>query len=1072
MPDNREDRDTVQTVLNVNMVVEAGAGTGKTTLLITRLCLAVLALGIPVEKLVALTFTEKAAAEIKTRLISALHGVLKAVRENAADPVLSLLKERFGAQEADVAARAEAALARLDRACVGTIHGFCADILKTFPLEAGLSPNAEIDSGRKAAQIFDAYWNAFLDAELGVNAPRADEWKKVLPEISLPDLKEFARELCGGKIDKYDYFAHAPMLAEICLEKAARAEEWSTAFLDGKKPKPRNAEKALAFAAVSLRRTAAFLRGETVPPAPEEEAPAFPSALPKGWDETSFEEARALVQFAAKTAPEKQRIFLSAFSLVQDVTREIRQAYGREGILSFDDLIVKTRNLLQKDLYVRRLLKEKFGALFIDEFQDTDPVQGELLLFLAEEKASSASRWQDVILEPGKLFVVGDPKQSIYRFRGADITAYELFTDLILKQGGVKCFLQQNFRSAPDIVGVSNAVCSRAMVQETAFQPAYVPIYPAKTLPSPAVKWLFIRSPQDGAQADDFRHNQAERIADWIEDNVGRLTLSDGRKLAYRDITVLSRASTTSGPYADALRRRGIPFNVETDKDFYRKQEVNDFLNFLRAASDPSDRTALAGVLRSPLGGFTDEEIYQIARRGELSLFAKPADKKLADLYELVRSFGRRAGRTPLKDLLADVLQDTFLPEACAAAYEGERTLASLHRLARLAEGYAGEAPASLGQFLAEVQDLLINEPERLGASSADDALDAVSVMTVHKSKGLGFPVVILADLSKRDAAAVSQPASHIFSWQYNMHGLRAGKICDVNLAFLEEEQKKHGRCEEVRVLYVALTRAKERLILVADGRKGAEKAAGAFLAAGLFPTGEEAPPSGEVSVPVSYADYEEPENFIYRHAAAPAPGVPARETAAWKAAYAARKDRYEKLLQNPDVSPSALVQAAESLTEEQRAGAETGTVCHRAMELLLSRKVQTAQAAAHEAAVMCNYPGCEAEAAAVLVPFVQSPLFGEFISCQTLACEMPFTLAGENGVESGVMDAVLRRADGTIWVVDFKTDRVKQGGEDSLLEKYRPQLDVYRRAAEKIFAGERVKCSAVFLRAFAARDL
>ncbi len=1071
MPNRREDRDKVQTVLNVNMVVEAGAGTGKTTLLITRLCLAVLALGVPVEKLVALTFTEKAAAEIKTRLITALHEVLAAARENKLAPVLTLLRERFNVPDDKLIPRAEAALARLDRACVGTIHGFCAEILKTFPLEAGLSPNAEIDSGRKASQLFDAHWNTFLDVELGVNAPRAEEWKKVLPEISLPELKEFARELCSGKIERYNYFTHAPMLAGVCLEKARRAEDWSTAFLDGKKP--RNAEKALTFAASSLRRTAAFLRGETVPPAPEESAPAFPSAIPKGWDEEAFEEARALVQFAAKTSPEKQQIFLAAFNLVQTVTQEIRAAYEREGILSFDDLIVKTRNLLQKDLYVRRLLKEKFDALFIDEFQDTDPVQGELLLFLAEEKSSSASRWQDVVLEPGKLFVVGDPKQSIYRFRGADITAYELFTDLILKQGGEKCFLQQNFRSAPDIVGAANAVCSRAMVQETAFQPAYVPIFPAKPLPGPACKWLFVRAPQDGALADDFRHNQAERIADWIENNVGRLTLANGNKLAYKDITLLSRASTTSGPYADALRRRGIPFNVETDKDFYRKQEVNDFLNFLRAAADPADRTALAGVLRSPFGGFTDEEIYQIARRGELSLFAKPQDEKLAAFYEHIRSFGRRAGRTPLKELLEDIMQDTFLPESCSAAYEGERTLSSLQRLVRLAEGYAGEAPASLGQFLAEVQDILKNEPERLGSSSADDALDAVSVMTVHKSKGLGFPVVILADLSKKDSASASHPAGHIFSWQYNMHGLRAGKVCDVNLAFLEEEQKKHGRCEEVRVLYVALTRAKEQLLLVADGRKGAEKAAGAFWSAGLFPDGAcEKLENGALSLPVAYAAYAEPETFIYRHTGELLPAVPAREMNAWKTAYAARKARYEVLLKDPALSPSALVQSPDSLTEEQRAGAEVGTVCHRAMELLLARKVSSAEDAARKAALFCSFPAREKDAAAVLVPFCQSALFKELLAAETLACEMPFSLAGEHGVESGVMDAVLRRADGQIWVVDFKTDRACAGGEEKLLEKYRPQLAVYKRAAEKIFAGERVKCSAVFLRLVAARDL
>ena len=1073
-----EDRSQVQTRLDVNMVVEAGAGTGKTTLLIDRLCLAVLARGIQVEKLVALTFTEKAAAEIKTRFMDKLQHLIRAVQEHEPDRTLELLQNSFSVSDADIASRAEAALSRLDRAAIGTIHGFCADILKAFPLEAGLSPHAEIDAGQRAARLFDARWNTFLDEELGISAPRAEAWKRVLAEISLPDLKAFAQELCSGKIEAYDYYTHRDLLASVCLERARQAEELAAALTRPGK-KARNGELALAAAGQSLRRTAAFLKGQPVPAPAAQTAPAFPAAAYKDWDEADFEQARSLVLFAEKTAPEKQQIFLSALELVQRVTEEVRADYAREGILSFDDLIVKTRNLLEKNLYVRRLLKEKFDVLFIDEFQDTDPVQGELLLFLAEEKASSAGRWQDVRLAPGKLFVVGDPKQSIYRFRGADITAYELFTDLILKQGGVKCFLRQNFRSEAEIIDAANAVCSRAMIQQTAFQPAYEPIYTAKTARTGAVQWLFVTPAPDGpAGADDFRDNQAERIADWIEANVGRMTLSDGRKLQYRDIALLTRAATTAGPYTDALRRRGIVFNVETDKNFYRKQEINDFLNFLRAAQDVQDRTALAGILRSPLFGFTDEEIYQIARRGELTLSARPADARLAQSYALLKQFGRRAGRTPLKELLQAVLDETFLPEACAAAYEGEQTLANLNRLVTLAQGYAADGAASLQQFLAEVQTILEEEPERLGAPLPEEALNAVSVMTVHKSKGLEFPVVILADLSKKDSAAVSQPARHIFSWQYNMHGLRAGKVCDVNLAFLEEEQKKHGKCEEVRVLYVALTRAREKLILAADGRKGALKAAAAFAAAGLFPNEETCPPvlqEEALQVPVVYAPYQNPETFLYRHAAVPSAAETERELAAWRTAHERRKTQYERLLQTALAqTPSERVLEDLPLTPAQQAAAQLGTVCHRTLEKILTRPQTDLQTAVSLAAAQAGAPERAPEAKALLEPFLQSALFGQITACNVLACEMPFSFAEPEGeIVSGVMDAVLQTPEGTVWVLDYKTDQIRPGAEKAVLdEKYRPQLEVYVRAAQKLFAGRKVRGSAVFLRTFAAADL
>ena len=1074
-----EDRRQVQTRLDVNMVVEAGAGTGKTTLLIDRLCLAVLARNIQVEKLVALTFTEKAAAEIKTRFMDKLQGLIRAVKENLEDRTLTLLREDFAVPDTDLVSRAEHAMARLDRASIGTIHGFCADILKAFPLEAGLAPNAQIDAGQRAARIFDARWNTFLDQELGVHSPRAEQWKKVLVSISLPDLKNFARELCRGKIESYDYYAHKDKLAAVCLERARRAEEIAAAFTRPGK-KLRNAEAAVAAAAVSLKSTAAFLQGNSVPQPPQEPAPSFPAVAYKDWDEAVFEEARSLVSFALKITPQQQTLFLDALHLVQQIAAEVRAEYAREGILSFDDLIVQTRNLLQNNLYVRRLLKEKFDVLFIDEFQDTDPIQGELLLFLAEAKESSAAHWRQVQLAPGKLFVVGDPKQSIYRFRGADITAYELFTDLILKQGGIKCFLRQNFRSEWEIIQTANAVCSRAMVQQPAFQPAYEPIFTAKTAGTQAVKWLFVVPPTEQApSADNLRDNQGEQIADWIEQNVGVMTLSCGRKLEYRDIVLLTRASTTAGPYIEALRRRGIRFNVETDKDFYRKQEINDFLNFLRAAVDWQDRTALAGVLRSPLFGLTDEAIYQTAIRGELTLSAQPADPQLARCYGLLKQFSQRAGLLALKDFLQSVLDDTFLPEACAAAYEGEQTLDNLNRLLTMAQGYAADGAVSVQQFLSEIQTLLEEEPERLGSPAPDDALNAVSVMTVHKSKGLEFPVVILADLTKRDSAAAAHPASHIFSWQYNMHGLRVGKVCDANLAFLEEEQKKHSQCEEVRVLYVALTRAKEKLLLTADGRKDALKAtAAAFAAAGLFPDLQTRPDclqQQELSVPVCYAAYRDPETFRYRHAEAAPAQEEARLLPGWRSAYERRRERYEQLLTHAlKQTPSERVEENSQLTQAQQQAAQLGTICHRVLERILGRGEADDFSTILKAAEQAGIPDRAKEAEMLLNPFLHSPLFQQIRACKILGCEMPFSfLAADGSVESGVMDAALEQSDGTIWILDYKTDQIKPGREQAVLEeKYLPQLTVYAQAGQKLFPKRSVRCSAVFLRTIAAADL
>ena len=1067
----QEDRTRVQTQLGINQVVEAGAGTGKTTLLIDRLCLCVLAQGTPVEKLVALTFTEKAAAEIKTRFIFKLQQLVQAVRTGAEDRTLELLRTHFTVPDSELAARAEQALLRLDRAAIGTIHGFCAEILKMFPLEARLSPNAQIDSGAKAAQIFEEHWNRFLDSELGLEAPRAVQWKQVLAEISLSDLEIFAQELCAVTPVPYDYYSHSRLLCAQCSEKIDRLNTLYSFYVkEGKKP--RNIEKALAWACVSLKRTVCFLQGKPLPPSPEGECPT-PSAC-KDWNVADFEEAKGLIAFAQKVTPEHQQIFLAAYHLLLPLAQTVRTAQEEKGVLGFDALIIKTRNLLQQNLYVRRVLKEKFDVLFIDEFQDTDPVQGELLLFLAEEKAGTAVRWQDVHLQAGKLFVVGDPKQSIYRFRGADITAYELFTDLILKQGGEKHFLQTNFRSEPEIIETANQICARAMVQESAFQPAYVPIFTDKPTRRQAVDWLFITPPVGGKPgADDFRHNQAEQLSRWIVQNVGTLTLKDGRKLAYRDIALLTRVGTTSRIYTDALRRYGIPFNTDTDKDFFRKQEINDLILLLRVAADPEDKIALAGVLRSPFGGLTDEELYQLAKSGTLALPALLSHPFTQDIALRLHGFCQLAGRVSLRELVGRVLTETFLPEACAVAYDGERTLTYLQQVAALAAQYEAQNGGNLSGFVTDLQTRLAENPDLFTLPPADESADAVSILTVHKSKGLEFPVVLLADLPRKESGGSVRPPQHLFSWQYNMYGLRVGRICDVNLAFLEDEQKKHSRCEEIRILYVALTRAKEKLVLVADSRPGAEKSALPFVSAGLWPDGK-APQvvsaDKELQIPVSYASYIAPREFLYREQ--PAKLVKQTGTndwATWHRTYYARKAAFDTLIATAQKqTPSELTEGP--LSPEQQRGAELGTLCHRALELLLTIPGLTIAGACTQAAQQTGVPARAEEAAQLLEPFINSSLFKEMETCKLVACEMPFTVSLPDGfTQNGIMDAVFETPRG-IWVVDYKTDRVKPGAEVALFEqKYRAQLAQYRVAAEQIFAGQPVRVSAVFIRTFAA---
>ncbi len=1089
----QHNRVFIQVSSGVNLVIEAGAGTGKTTELINRLCTCVLVQGIVVEKLVALTFTDKAAAEIKLRFVAKLQSVIaqlrkeKALREAGAEigpcpeKTLSFLRTYFVVKEEDLLARAEAALAHLNRASIGTIHSFCAEILKLFPLEAGLSPQAAIDNGTQTKQLFEARWNRFLDEQLGDAAKNPQAWKTVLREISLEDLKKFAMELCSGKIEQYNYLAAREEVCALCRRYEERARELATCFLinpkNPQKPKkPRKIEEKLSFSADSLRRSLAFLQGRAYGPLEREDpVPSGKIASAAGWDEEAYEEAVSICQFADKVVPEKQQLFQLAYGLVKEVCADIRRDYQEVGLLNFDDLIIKTRNLLRDDLRVRRILKEKFDVLFIDEFQDTDPVQGEIMLFLAEEKTSAAPRWQEVRLAQGKLFVVGDPKQSIYHFRGADITAYEMFTKLILEQGGKKCLLQNNFRSLPEIIDTANEVCSRAMVMQEGFQPAYVPIFTTKTKRPGAVEWLFITGTQeDGFKADDFRHNQAEQIARWIVQHVNQLTLANGEKLSYKHIAVLLRAKTQFSFYISALRRYGVPFRVEGDKDFFRKQEINDFLNFLHAAADPQNRVALAGVLRSPLGGMTDEELFQLAQQDELSITAKTSHPKAQFCYRLLKKYAALAARLNARAWVQSILEETFLPEACALAYDGERTLTHLRGLLKLIPPDEELSVSEVILLFDRLREEVRKDPTALGNAVNEEAADSVSLLSIHKSKGLEFPVVILADLTKQERNTADMRA-HIFSWRHNMHGLRVGKICDLNMAFLEEEQHKHGRCEETRVLYVALTRAREKLILAGDTRPRWETGSRPFIEAGLFPTEKDSfVTKKDLKLPVIHFSAQDPKEFCFVQHTTLQPTVPFRGLTKWAQEAQARRQTYEEFCQSASRQSPSEQQAQALLTPAQQQAAVLGSVCHHALELLLTQKQPVLAQAVSQAAVHFSAQERAPEALEILEPFVKSPLFAQVRRARVLACEMPFSFVQKDGtVISGAMDALLEAADGSIWVVDYKTDRISRGQEARVFaDKYRVQVEVYVQAARKIFPSKKVRGSVVFLRTFAAVDL
>ncbi|MBI2362572.1 MAG: UvrD-helicase domain-containing protein, partial [Elusimicrobia bacterium] len=525
---DQEDRKKARLSLKHNIVVEAGAGTGKTTLLADRILFTLLAGG-PKGKgsdvTVALTFTEKAAGEIKERLHQRLLDLLARLegrdlpenRRTVADAWLKDAKEEFKAGPDEVSAMARAALSRLDRAMVGTIHGFAAYLLRRHPLEAGVDPGFAVDTGEAFDETFAAQWALHLDAELGLDAAHGDEWVGVLRRAKLEELEALSRDLASEEAQR----AGLPDLARLSgLVQAMKG------LVQHEKPKPKGNSKMLERLPDLLERLKALEAALKAPPALEPEPAYKPfkrSKWPANWEEVPGEEDyEAACDLAEDCTPQGLALILQAKARVAPAAEAARAELRRRGRVGFDGLLALARDLVQGDVDTRRLLKSQFDAILVDEFQDTDPLQGELLLFLAEALGGQAARWEEVVPGPGRLFVVGDPKQSIYRFRGADIRAYESFTEHLKAKGALSCDLTTNFRSHAGLVKPVNDVFHQILTYEQWLQPSYKPLAPRpdrKAPPGPSVTAVLVchEAEEDGTVDGDLA---AAHQARWAAERI------------------------------------------------------------------------------------------------------------------------------------------------------------------------------------------------------------------------------------------------------------------------------------------------------------------------------------------------------------------------------------------------------------------------------------------------------------------------------------------------------------------------------------------------------------------------
>ena len=850
-----EARRAIKEDLDVTLVVEAAAGTGKTTELINRI-LRVLATGrAKMVEIVAVTFTEKAAGELKLRLREALE------------------RDRAEATDDTVRARLEVALATLEEAHVNTIHGFCAELLRERPVEAEVDPLFKVLTEPQADRLYSRAFRAWLQEALQ-DPPGG--LRRALRRTSAPSfggdrdgpidrLRNAGRTLAEWRDFTHPWDrppfdrdaeidGHVAALHELADFTAAASFERDNLFIDTAAVRrlSRQIRLEASFGGrdldgwearlVDLTRDRGFSRTR--------KGSGYKFGKHDGRDVTRADVLSARdILFAALQQFRQQADADLAASLQQELagaTTRYQVLKQAAGALDFTDLLARARDLIKNNTEVRRHLQTKFTRIFVDEFQDTDPIQAEILLLLANDQA-------------GKLFIVGDPKQAIYRFRGTDVATYWDVRDRLASRGGRVVQLTTSYRSVPAIQRFVNAAFGAEMTGDPrTLQSEYVPLSPHRSgdESQPAIVALPVPKPY-GRGGFGAPRPSAIAIESSLPDAVGAYIawLVDARNgwtvcerqpdgtearvpIQPRHVAVLFRRFVSFGEdvtrrYIDAIEARGIPHLLVGGKAFHGREEVETIRAALAAIEWPDDELSVFATLKGSLFAIDDEHLLEFRHRfgvfhpfripkelggnsgHELALTGE-ATAHLAGIalaLRLLQQLHRGRNYRPVAETIGRLLTETRAHVGFILRPAGEQALANVLHVAELARQYEAGGGISFRGFIDELRDAASAEASE--APILEEGSDGVRLMTVHKAKGLEFPIVILADLTCRMSRT---DASRYLDAPRNLCAMKIGGWAPHELHDHEAEEVARDQAEGVRLAYVAATRARDLLIVPALG--------------------------------------------------------------------------------------------------------------------------------------------------------------------------------------------------------------------------------------------------------------
>ncbi|MGQ0466158.1 MAG: UvrD-helicase domain-containing protein [Sporichthyaceae bacterium] len=1081
-PADSSARTTIRTDFGRTLFVEAGAGTGKTYALVTRV-VHMVATGhlAQMSQLAAITFTENAAAELRSRI---RQGLLEASEGEHADYVYDENQRK----------RCRAALDDLEDAVLTTLHGFASRILAEAPLEAGLPPGFSVEEGA-AGEAADRAWDAFVDELLDDSALRDHILAGLTLALNLRALREIAdllgaswdrlrdrplREVPLPPIDAGAVIAHLRVavadeaqwpddgLAAHLLEMRVLADDLATLG------DPLDVLDALN--AVELGSRAG---NKTVWSNAGLDKAAIADALQQA------EDARAQLLAAVGAA-----VTSTLAARVQDWLLARAEVRRREGALAYHDLLVLARDVLRSSGPVRARLHALWPTLLIDEFQDTDPLQVEIAYLLAAEwEQHPPVAWDEMRVEGSRLFFVGDAKQSIYRFRRADI---DIFTAVGAHHPHAA--LSVNFRSVPGVLAAVNHAFDRLIGDDDRAGIAYDHLAASRTMGSAEAPVLLLGGPCD-LPAPALRTAEATHLADvavrakrdgWL---VGTDEAKPGRPASYRDMAILLPTRTSLPALEKALQVRGVPYRIESRSLVWSTDAVRGVVAILAAVDNPADEVALLAALRNPGLACSDVDLVQWrAWGGRWSLFAEtpeaaPQDHPVAAALRTLRAWHEQRWWTPVNELVEEVVRDLRLIELTAAQLRPRDHWRRLRFVLDQARAWCDAGGSGLAGFVAWARRQMEEDVDVMETVVPEPDDDAVRILTVHGSKGLEFGITMVAGLG----AAADRPMKVVWTDDGPQVRLRAGVLETPGWSAAVPHEREQERREAIRLLYVALTRAMDHLVVGCyhrppkTGKQSRAQLVWGLLAGGALAATELAPPAAledpSMEVPVSAIPLPDRAAFAEARAtllAAVAQRVatsPTARTAAAAAQAAPAKP------EDAGVEPAKV--AAETAPEQEaeparvqrssRRGAAIGTATHRVLEL-----ADLANPSTSEIAALARM-ACAAADIPELVKDVESrawsALRDDSVAGPLAAGARPHSEVylvvpdGDRFLE-GYVDLLFEAPDGALTVLDYKTDRATTPDEIAAKQaRYAPQLAAYVDAVEQVTGRRPDTAALVFAR-------